>query len=347
MEQKNELTKTATAEVAKTAAAPLIERVAEKSIAELVAEPAGIFDPRVYAAVMPMAKLMSEAGAAVPEWARNNPAGCFAVCVDALKWGVNPFGLIKDTASVNGGIPTYGGKATYAIIDRIVGKLHREYIGDWTKVQGKVEERTSQKGTKYYVPAWKREDEDGLAVKVWRTEADAITLTLRQCTVRNSTNWANNPMVQILYQAYKVWARVNEPGAILGFYTADEMPGADEPHEMVNITPEVVAAPASGKVAALKNRLGVGKTDTAPAMPEPPPTDASAPRRRSEIIAELIAAQGAPVTVEEVLAYLRDSGIEDIDDDAKVPLAVRHKFDADPAKAVAEMVNRMLDKGLI
>ena len=324
----------------------------ETDLAEIIARPAGVFDPRVVAAIRPVAQLMAKSSLAVPEWLRENEGGCFAVCVDAARWGVNPFGLAKDSFCVNGGVPSYGGKSTYAIIRRLVGDLEHRYIGDWTKVQGKVAEKVSQKGTKYYTPAWKREDEDGLGIEVWRDDKK-LTLLLTQCTVRNSTNWANNPQLQIYYQACKVWGRMYCPDALLGFYTVDEMAEADRV-DMVNITPAPAADP-SGKVSALKARLGM--TDAAPAaehekapeMPELPelPPETAAPKKRSEIIANEIAAQGAPVELDAVLAYLRNNGVADVDTDSAWPLTARRKFDADPGAAVREMVNRMLDKGLI
>lgn len=327
--EQNEITKTetTTAEVA----------ITDVDLAEIIARPAGVFDPRVVAAIMPVAKIMAKSGLAVPEWLRDNEGGCFAVAVDAARWGVNPFGLAKDSFCVNGGVPSYGGKSTYAIIRKLVGDLEHKYIGDWTKVQGKVAEKVSQKGTKYYTPAWLREDEEGLGIVVWRGDK-RLTLLLTQCTVRNSTNWANNPQLQIYYQACKVWGRMYCPDALLGFYTVDEMP---EEREMVNVTP--APAPAASKTEALKTRLGVGKTE--------PVTDAETvaepPRKRSEIIKAELAAQGAPAKFEEVAAYLAKSGITDVDRDEVWPLALRHKFDADPGKAVAEMVNKMLEKNLI
>ena len=46
---------------------------------------------------------------------------------------------------------------------------------------------------------------------------------MSQCFVRNSTNWASNPQLQLAYQAQKQWGRLNCPGAILGVYTTDEL----------------------------------------------------------------------------------------------------------------------------
>lgn len=318
---------TTTAAPAQMAEAPTFDLQA------VIDTPAGIFDPRVVAAIAPVARMMSKSGPAVPAWLRDNEGGCFAVCVDAARWGVNPFGLARDSFCVGNGTPSYGGKATYAVIQRCVGDLDHEYIGDWSKVQGKVVEKTSQKGT-YYAPAWTRADEDGLGIVVWRGEK-RLTLMLTQCTVRNSTNWANNPQLQLYYQACKIWGRMFAPAALLGFYTADEMP--DSPVEIQNVTP--MATPASaGKVLALKERLGI---PAAVAEKQDGP-------KRSEIIFAELKKSGAPVSYADVESYLKAHGVGDIDNpETWGDQSMLSRFDADPEKAVKAIADKIVDSELV
>ena len=303
-------------------------------IQSAISAPAGIFNPAVVAAIVPVAQMMAKSGQAVPEWLRENEGGCFAICADAARWGVNPWGLARDSFCVNGGTPSYGGKATHAIIQRQVGDLEHEYIGDWSKVQGKVVEKTSQKGTKYYAPAWNRADEDGLGIEVWRGNK-RLTLTLTQCTVRNSTNWATNPQLQLYYQACKVWGRMYAPAALLGFYTTDEMPDV-ETADPINVTPE--SAPRSGKVAALKERLGV-----TPAAELPPPG-----KTRSAMIAEILERAKAPVVFADVEKYLKAPGVGEIDNaETWSDRAMLLRFDADPEKAVKAVANALADGNMV
>ena len=294
---------TTTAAPAQMAEAPTFDLQA------VIDTPAGIFDPRVVAAIAPVARMMSKSGPAVPAWLRDNEGGCFAVCVDAARWGVNPFGLARDSFCVGNGTPSYGGKATYAVIQRCVGDLDHEYIGDWSKVQG-------------------------MGIVVWRGKK-RLTLMLTQCTVRNSTNWANNPQLQLYYQACKIWGRMFAPAALLGFYTADEMP--DSPVEIQNVTP--MATPASaGKVVALKERLGI---PAAVAEKQDGP-------KRSEIIFAELKKSGAPVSYADVESYLKAHGVGDIDNpETWGDQSMLSRFDADPEKAVKAIADKIVDSELV
>jgi hypothetical protein len=108
-----------------------------------------------------------------------------------------------------------------------------EFIGDWNKVLGKVEERKSEKGGKYYVPSYTKQDEAGLGVICRATlkgesKPRELMVMLSQCYPRFSTQWATDPKQQICYVAVRKWGRLHKPGVLLGVYTPEELEQSGE-----------------------------------------------------------------------------------------------------------------------
>lgn len=281
--------------------APVVSAAANRLMQEV-----DIFDPQVMNALMSIANVMSKSGPAVPEWLRNNPGGCFSICITAKQHRMDPFGLARDSFCIEGGIPEYGAKATHAIVEHAVGdSFEHEKIGDWSKIEGKVKMMTNAKGKPYPVPGWTKfgPEEDGLACKVWlRSRPDRVTtLSMKQCFVRNSTNWASNPYLQLFYQACKIHARMYYPGAVLGVYSTDEMP--DYVPVEIAAKPdcvEVETVPVSNsKMDALKAEFDVEN----PAADTPQPLTT----RIMDKIVEL----NAPITLPEIEMYLASRGCLD------------------------------------
>ena len=296
-----------------------------------------IFDAEVLRSLMAVADVMSKSGVAVPAWARNNPGGCLSVCILARQHRMNPFGLIADSYSVEGGIPSYGAKATHAIVESACGStFEHEFFGDWTPILGNVVEKTNGQGKKYYAPGWNKlgKEEDGLGVRIWLKSAPdrKMELLLKQCITRNSTNWANNPQQQLFYQACKVYARMYHPGAVLGVYSTDEL---DDDRQPINITPAASpspVAPETAKTEALKDRLGVNSTA--------PAAEAEVVLTMSQKITAAIAETGADITLDEVRQYMAEKGLlkdYSIDDFNKYPASWR-KILATDVKALVDKV---------
>lgn len=306
--------------------APVVSAAANRLMQEV-----DIFDPQVMNALMSIANVMSKSGPAVPEWLRDNPGGCFSICITAKQHRMDPFGLARDSFCIEGGIPEYGAKATHAIVEHAVGdSFEHEKIGDWSKIEGKVKIMTSAKGKPYPVPGWTKygPEEDGLACKVWlRSRPDRVTvLSLKQCFVRNSTNWASNPYLQLFYQACKVHARMYYPGAVLGVYSTDEMPDY-VPAEIAPAPGMVDISNSSSKMDDLKAEFGV-EENQAPAL--------------SVRIQEAIAACGAPITLQEVEMYLASRGCLDgygIDELDRYPQNWRNALIGD----LGNLVNKAAD----
>lgn len=317
---ENEITTTATAEVAN------------------VTTEIDIFDDGKFSRMHELAKIMASGKCAIPKHLQGSEGDCFAVIMQSMQWGMNPFAVAQKTHVVNGALG-YEAQLVNAVVTAtgaITSRFQYEYVGDWDAYRASGFSRQKEAGCGVNVGAILR----GETAVRWLP----APLFMETVKTRNSPLWTTNPMQQLAYLAVKFWARLYTPDAILGVYSDDELADA---REMVNITPAPAPAPAAtGKTEALKKKLGVGTVDVPPEMPELPPA-AAAPKKRSEIIAAEIAAQGAPVKLDEVLKYLADNGIADVDDDAAWSLSARRKFDADPGKAVSEMVTRMLDKGLI
>lgn len=205
-----------------------------------------------------LADLMASGKTTVPTHLRASKGDCFAICLQSMQWGMNPFAVAQKTHLVNGTLG-YEAQLVAAVINSsgaVKERFRFEWFGDWTKIVGKfkeVESKTKKDDNghpkKYIVPAWKQEDEHGLGVRVWSTikgenEPRVLELLMTQARTRNSTLWTEDPKQQLAYLAQKRWARLHAPDVILGVYTPDEM---NEPGEkymgMVDEVAQAAAAP--------------------------------------------------------------------------------------------------------
>ncbi|MFA5386835.1 MAG: RecT family recombinase [Candidatus Paceibacterota bacterium] len=181
-------------------------------------------------------KMMARGGITVPRHFHGNEADCAAVTMQALTWGMNPFAVAQKTHVTQGGALGYEAQLVNAVIQNsgeLEGDPEYEHFGDWSKVLGKVEERKSDKGGKYYVATYTKADEQGLGVIVRATlrgekKPRELELLMSQAYPRFSTQWATDPKQQICYLALRKFVRLNKPGVLLGVYTEDELPTASE-----------------------------------------------------------------------------------------------------------------------
>lgn len=183
--------------------------------------------------IFKFAELMANGSVTIPKHLQKNVADCLAVTMQATQWGMNPFAVAQKTHVSQSGALGYEAQLVSAVVAEcgpVEGLPEYEYIGDWTKVLGKVEERKSEKGGKYYVPTYSKKDEEGLGVRCklrvkGEKEPRVMEVFMSQCYPRFSTQWATDPKQQISYVAVRKWARQNTPGVILGVYTPDELDG--------------------------------------------------------------------------------------------------------------------------
>jgi hypothetical protein len=203
-----------------------------------------------------MAARMATSKITTPKHLQGNEGDCMAIIMQAMQWGMNPYAVAQKTHLVNG-VLGYEAQLVNAVITArapVKERLHFEWYGDWSKVNGK-EDKSSDKGVR--VSATLRGE----------TEARVIDISMAQVgPVRNSPLWAADPRQQIAYLATKRWARLYCPDVILGVYTPDEVIEREE----VDITPktEVVQKHqgAKGLKAQMESRQNKDETiiDMAP-----------------------------------------------------------------------------------
>lgn len=195
-----------------------------------------------------IADLMASGKTTVPQHLRASKGDCFAIVLQSMQWGMNPFAVAQKTHLVNGTLG-YEAQLVSAVINSsgaVRDRFHFEWYGPWEKVIGKFTIRKGDKG-EYRVPGWSLADEEGCGVKVWATlkgeaQPRTLELLLAQARVRNSTLWADDPKQQLAYLAQKRWSRLYAPDVILGVYTPDEM---EQPGEkFMGAADEVPPAPA-------------------------------------------------------------------------------------------------------
>ena len=187
-----------------------------------------------------MADIMASGKATVPDHLRGNKADCYAVCLQALQWGMNPFPVAQKTHLVRGTLG-YEAQLVNAVVVNsgvIKGRFDYEFFGEWDRVLGKITYKTKNqdgKITEFRQPDWSLDDEKGCGVRVSATlntgEIRTIDLFLSQARTRNSTLWADDPKQQLAYLGVKRWARLYTPDVIMGVYSVDEL------QEEIDITP--------------------------------------------------------------------------------------------------------------
>jgi len=191
------------------------------------------------ASIDKMASMMASGKTTVPQHLRGNQADCFAICLQAIQWGMNPFPVAQKTHLVNGTLG-YEAQLVNAVVvnsGAIKGRFDYEFFGPWERVIGKfkvIRKEKDGKPVEYRVPDWTFADESGCGVKVIAHlssgQAREVTLLLQQARTRNSTLWADDPKQQLAYLGVKRWARLYTPDVILGVYSVDEL-------EEIDVTP--------------------------------------------------------------------------------------------------------------
>ncbi|WP_421204164.1 RecT family recombinase [Aeromonas enteropelogenes] len=178
-----------------------------------------------------MAELMANGSATVPQHLKGNKADCFAICLQAIQWGMNPFPVAQKTHLV-GSTLGYEAQLINAVVVNsgvIKGRFKYKWLGDWEKILGNIQEEKDPKNQnkKIRKPGWTILDEKDCGVTITATLADGtqteLTLYLSQAGTRNSSLWVDDPKQQLSYLAVKRWTRLYTPDVILGVYSIDEL----------------------------------------------------------------------------------------------------------------------------
>ena len=192
-----------------------------------------LLDEGLYTRMKQLAGLMSKAEGFTPRHLIGKPEACFAIINTSLDWKLNPHFTARHTYQTPGGSIGFDGALVQSVLERsgrFVGAPEFEYRGDWEKLTGKFEKKTSGKGNEYVVGTWTDHDALGLGIivrwlvrgesrpRVWPGETTPFWLT--QCYPRNSPLWATDPKTQIAYLAIRRFANQTAPG-ILGAASFD------------------------------------------------------------------------------------------------------------------------------
>ena len=287
------------------------ELVKETTAGEIMTD-AALFDR-----AQKLAAIMAAGKCAIPKHLQGNVGDCFAVICQAAQWGLSPFVVAQKTHVVNGALG-YEAQLINAVVTsmRVTRDRFRyEYCGDW---EG------------YRKSGYAKSAEVGCGLNVGATLAGETEprwlpapLYMENVKTRNSPLWATNPQQQIAYLAVKTWARLYAPDAILGVYSADELMDA----EPINVTPTEAKteSPASAKIKqAAAARL------EKPAKP------------LTQLIAEDIAERHPPVSVGDVVGWLRSHGVKDVDAAEGWPEGWRAEFTKDISVSIDKIAGKVL-----
>lgn len=228
-----------------------------------------VLDVTAIDSISRVAEIMAAGKATIPRHLQGNRGDCFAVTMQAMQWGMNPFAVAQKTHLVSGALG-YEAQLVNAVITArapVTGRINYEWFGDWDRIAGRFKEVPSKnEGEKRIVKDWTLKEEEGLGVEVWATfkgeaEPRRLRLLLAQAGVRNSPLWGQDPKQQLAYLAVKRWSRLYCPDVILGVYTPDEL---DEraPRDMGRVD-EVPQAGAS-RTDSVRSKLASKRAAPAP-----------------------------------------------------------------------------------
>lgn len=162
-----------------------------------------MMDPARLTSVMEFAKMMAGGAVTVPQHLRGKPSDCFAITLQALRWGMDPYIVGGKTHLVNGNLG-YEAQLVVAVLKNsgaVRGRPHYEFRGEGNTLECRAG----------FIPA----GEDAIVWTEW--------LSISGITTKNSPLWKVNPRQQFGYLQARNWARLYAPDALLGVYTSDEL----------------------------------------------------------------------------------------------------------------------------
>ena len=166
--------------------------------------------PTSFAEVAKLADIMSKTDVGIPKAFRERSGACLSVCMQALRWELEPFAVINKAYVVNDQV-AYEAQLLAAIVHTRAGlKSLPKYA-----YSGTGEDMTCT------VSAARR---DGQVV-------DYTTPPIGRIRTKNSPLWKDDPQQQLGYFAIRSWARRYVPEVLMGIYTPDEA------REMKDVTP--------------------------------------------------------------------------------------------------------------
>ncbi len=197
-------------------------------------KPSALMDPNRFQHLATVARVMSDSSL-MPDTLRGTDknqayANAFMVVNIADRWNLDPF-LVAQAASVVHGKLMLEGKLVAAVLQKNMGVvLDYDYIRDakdvitGIKVSGRRRADGKVVSIEGTIAAWATKSKDGSVLKQWQLPQAAT---------------------QLIYRGTREWARVYEPGVMLGVLTDDEY---DPAYSARDITPSAATAGAGQSV---------------------------------------------------------------------------------------------------
>lgn len=168
---------------------------------DLTPAPSASLVPQNIDQAMKLAEMMA-ASKLVPSHLQKQPADCFLVIEQAMRWGMSPFAVAQCTSVISGKL-MFEGKLVAAALEScgaLSGHLDYRFTGEGPEraiiVSGTL---AGDKAPRTVTVRWK----------------DAKT---------NNALWTKQPDQQLVYHGARVWARRWAPAVILGVYSREEFP---------------------------------------------------------------------------------------------------------------------------
>jgi len=227
-----------------------------------------------------MAVRMATAKATIPAHLVGNEGDCWAIIMQAIQWGMNPYVVAQKTHLVSGKLG-YEAQLVNAVVQSsgaIVGPFRYEYQGEGNALECRV--GAILKG------------DSEITWNEW--------LSIASVTTKNSPLWKTNPKQQMGYLQLKNWTRAYAPGPLLGIYTVDELEAIPVSEREVGPGPKVSdleLTPKKAESAKVIEGELVAETDTprkpgkkAKPAPEPEPEEEAEELRLAATYAEVMQA---------------------------------------------------------
>jgi hypothetical protein len=180
---------------------------------------------------------------AVPLHCRDQPGVCYALCMQALEWGMPIMSVINNSYVPRGGDRIgFQSGIIHAVIEKnapLKSRLRYEIVGEGQERRCKVwgTFKSEEKPHEY------------LSETLAKMHPGHVTKDNVKY-VKGSPLWDTNPEVQMFYSASRQWARLFAPDVLLGAYTPEEI----ETAQPIDVTP--ITSLAQRLRDAKKNHAG-------------------------------------------------------------------------------------------
>jgi hypothetical protein len=166
---------------------------------------------------------------AVPAHCRDNPGVVYALCMQALEWGMPIMSVINKSYVPRGGDRIgFESQLLHAVIEKnapLKGRLRYEILGEGTERRCKV----------WGTFNGEEKPHEYISEPLSRMHPGHVTKDNVKY-VKGSPLWDSNPEVQMFYSASRQWARLFASDVLLGAYTPEELESAPPMQDVTPVT---------------------------------------------------------------------------------------------------------------